>query len=80
METRPTELGDGIHQLTTHMYMAVGVEDSGRVFPDATSKPIHPLRSPKRSTGSFGAPGVPIISLHGLRDTHGSLLIKPACR
>lgn len=54
----------------------VGVESAGWVFTDADGDPVHP-HSISQAFGRIARrAGVPVIRLHEVRHTHGTLLIK----
>jgi len=55
---------------------AVGVEDSDQMFTGASGEPVHPHAVSQAFERIVRRAGLPIISLHGLRHTHGSLLIE----
>ncbi|MFN2505793.1 MAG: tyrosine-type recombinase/integrase [Acidimicrobiales bacterium] len=55
---------------------AVGIDNDGWVFTDGDAKPIHPHALSQTFERIARRAGVPVIRLHDLRHTHGSLLIK----
>ncbi|MCA1696420.1 MAG: site-specific integrase [Actinobacteria bacterium] len=55
---------------------AVGIDDEGWVFTDGDAQPIHPHALSQTFERIARRPGVPVIRLHDLRHTHGTLLIK----
>jgi integrase len=57
-------------------YDAVGIADPGWVFTEPEGRPVHPHAISQAFTRISSRAGVPVIRLHDLRRTHGSLLIK----
>ena len=58
-------------------FAAVGLEhDGGWVFTDSDGEPVHPHALSQAFERVARRAGVPVIRLHDLRHTHGSLLIK----
>lgn len=55
---------------------AVGMDDSDQMFTSASGEPVHPHAISQSFDRIVRRASVPIISLHGLRHTHGSLLIE----
>ncbi|MCZ7537191.1 MAG: site-specific integrase [Acidimicrobiia bacterium] len=55
---------------------AVGIENTRRMFTDASGGPVHPHAISQSFDRIVRRAGVPVIPLHGLRHTHGSLLIE----
>ncbi len=55
---------------------AVGIEDCDQMFTGASGEPVHPHAISQAFERIVRRAGVPIISLHGLRHTHGSLLVE----
>jgi integrase len=55
---------------------AVGLQSDGWVFTDGDGDPIHPHALSQAFERIARRAGVPVIRLHDLRHTHGSLLIK----
>ncbi len=55
---------------------ATGVELDGWVFTDGDGQPIHPHAVTPAFERIARRAGVPVIRLHELRHTHGTLLIK----
>jgi len=55
---------------------AVGIDDDGWVFTDGDGQPIHPHALSQVFERIARRAGVPVIRLHDLRHTHGTLLIK----
>ena len=66
----------GWRALQTAERRAVGREDSDQMFTAASGEPIHPHAMSQTFDRIVRRAGVPIISLHELRHTHGSLLIE----
>jgi integrase len=73
--TTLTVLG-GWRALQAAEYDAVGIDDSGWIFADAEGRPIHPHALSQAFERIARRAGVPVIRLHDLRHTHGTLLIK----
>jgi integrase len=57
-------------------YDAIGIEDPGWVFTSTEGRPVHPHAISQSFARIARRAGIPVIRLHGLRHTHGSLLIK----
>jgi integrase len=57
-------------------YAAVGIDDEGWVFTDADGQPVHPHAISQAFERIARRARVPVIRLHDLRHTHGTLLIK----
>jgi integrase len=57
-------------------FAAVGLQSDGWVFTDGDGEPIHPHAFSQAFERVARRAGVPVIRLHDLRHTHGSLLIK----
>jgi integrase len=57
-------------------FAAVGIDDDGWVFTDGDGQPIHPHALSQTFERIARRGGVPVIRLHDLRHTHGTLLIK----
>jgi integrase len=57
-------------------YDAVGIDDPGWVFADAEGRQVHPHALSQTFERIVRRAGVPVIRLHDLRHTHGTLLIK----
>lgn len=55
---------------------AVGIQPTGWVFGDAAGHPVHPHSISQTFERITARAGVPMIRLHDLRHTHGTLLIK----
>ena len=55
---------------------AVGIDSAGWMFTDGTGQPIHPHAISQAFERIARRAGVPVIRLHDLRHTHGTLLIK----
>jgi integrase len=72
-----TTLSDiaGSRALQTAEYAAVGVEDPGWMFTTASGKPVHPHAISQTFGRIVRHASVPVIRLHDLRHTHGTLLI-----
>ena len=66
----------GWRALQAAEYDAVGIDDPGWVFADAEGRPIHPHAISQAFERIARRAGVPVIRLHDLRHTHGTLLIK----
>ena len=66
----------GWRALQAAEYDAVGIDDPGWVFADAEGRPIHPHAISQTFERIARRAGVPVIRLHDLRHTHGTLLIK----
>jgi integrase len=66
----------GWRALQAAEYDAVGVRAPGWVFADAEGRPIHPHAISQAFERIARRAGVPVIRLHDLRHTHGTLLIK----
>ena len=80
---RPIDLGAttlallaGWRAHQTAEFAAVGVDDAGWVFADGDGEPIHPHALSQAFERITRRAGVPVIRLHDLRHTHGTLLIK----
>ena len=67
----------GWRALQAAEYDAVGIDDPGWVFADAEGRPIHPHALSQTFERIARRAGVPVIRLHDLRHTHGTLLITP---
>jgi integrase len=57
-------------------YAAVGVADPGWMFADAYGEPVHPHAISQAFERIARRSGSPVIRLHDVRHTHGTLLIK----
>lgn len=57
-------------------FAAVGIDDDGWVYTDCDGGPIHPHALSQTFERIARRAGVPVIRLHDLRHTHGTLLIK----
>lgn len=66
----------GWHAFQSAERRAVGIEDSDQMFTAASGEPVHPNATSQAFDRIVRRAGVPIISLHGLRHTHGSLLVE----
>ena len=55
---------------------ACGIDDDGWVYTDCDGGPIHPHALSQTFERIVRRAGVPVIRLHDLRHTHGTLLIK----
>jgi len=66
----------GWHAFQSAERRAVGIEDSDQMFTAASGEPVHPHATSQAFDRIVRRAGVPIISLHGLRHTHGSLLVE----
>jgi integrase len=66
----------GWRALQAAEYDAVGINDPGWVFADAEGRRIHPHAISQAFERIARRAGVPVIRLHDLRHTHGTLLIK----
>jgi integrase len=66
----------GWRTLQTAEYDAIGIHDPGWVFADAEGRPVHPHAVSQTFERIARRAGVPVIRLHDLRHTHGTLLIK----
>lgn len=66
----------GWRALQAAEFDAVGINDPGWVFADAEGRPIHPHALSQAFERIARRAGVPVIRLHDLRHTHGTLLIK----
>lgn len=66
----------GWRALQAAEYDAVGTEDPGWVFADSEGHQIHPHTISQAFERLARRAGVPVIRLHDLRHTHGTLLIK----
>ena len=75
--TPPSRCSTGWRAFQAAEYAAVGIERR-RVGVHRRRRPTHPppRRVTRRSSGSPADAGVPVIRLHDLRHTHGTLLIK----
>jgi integrase len=60
----------------TAEFAAVGIYDTGWVFTDGDGQPLHPHALSQAFERIARRAGVPVIPLHDLRHTHGTLLIK----
>lgn len=65
----------GWRAMQTAEYAAVGVDDPHLMFATATGQPVHPHAISQTFTRIARRAGVPVIRLHDLRHTHGTLLI-----
>lgn len=65
----------GWRALQSAEYAAVGVEDPGWMFTTAAGKPVHPHAISQTFGRIVRRADVPVIRLHDLRHTHGTLLI-----
>jgi integrase len=61
-------------QRTEHT--AAGIDTAGWIFTDGDGQPIHPHAISQAFERIAHRAGVPVIRLHDLRHTHGTLLIK----
>jgi len=66
----------GWKALQTAERAAVGIDDDGWVFTDGDGQSIHPHALSQVFERVARRAGVPVIRLHDLRHTHGTLLIK----
>lgn len=66
----------GWRALQAAEFDAVGINDPGWVFADAEGRPIHPHALSQAFERIARRAGVPVIRLHDLGHTHGTLLIK----
>lgn len=66
----------GWKALQTAELAAVGIDDDGWVFTDGDGQSIHPHALSQVFERIARRAGVPVIRLHDLRHTHGTLLIK----
>ncbi len=57
-------------------YAAVGVNNPGWMFADADGQPVHPHAISQAFERIARRSGSPVIRLHDVRHTHGTLLIK----
>ena len=55
---------------------AAGIDTAGWIFTDGSGEPIHPHAISQAFERIARRAGVPVIRLHDLRHTHGTLLIK----
>jgi integrase len=55
---------------------AAGIDTAGWIFTDGAGQPIHPHAISQAFERIAYRAGVPVIRLHDLRHTHGTLLIK----
>ncbi len=55
---------------------AAGIQAKGWMFTDGTGEPIHPHAVSQTFERIARRAGVPVMRLHGLRHTHGTLLIS----
>jgi integrase len=55
---------------------AAGIDNAGWMFTDGNGEPIHPHAISQTFERIARRAGVPVIRLHDLRHTHGTLLIK----
>jgi len=78
IELDPTTIAvlRGWQALQAAEYDAVGIDDPGWVFASADGRPIHPHALSQAFERIARRAGVPVIRLHDLRHTHGTLLIK----
>lgn len=65
----------GWRALQAAEYAAIGVDDPGWMFTTATGQPVHPHSISQTFDRIVRRAPVPVIRLHDLRHTHGSLLI-----
>lgn len=65
----------GWRALQAAEYTAIGVDDPGWMFTTATGEPVHPHSISQTFDRIVRRAPVPVIRLHDLRHTHGSLLI-----
>ncbi|HTO01709.1 MAG TPA: site-specific integrase [Microthrixaceae bacterium] len=65
----------GWRALQSAEYAAVGVNDPGWMFTTATGERVHPHSISQTFDRTVRRAPVPVIRLHDLRHTHGSLLI-----
>ncbi len=65
----------GWRALQAAEYAAIGVADPGWMFTTATGEPVHPHSISQTFDRIVRRAPVPVIRLHDLRHTHGSLLI-----
>lgn len=80
---RPIALDDttltvlaGWKTLRAAEFAAVGVDSNGWVFTDGDGEPVHPHALSQTFERIARRASVPVIRLHDLRHTHGTLLIK----
>lgn len=66
----------GWKALQTAEFAAVGIDGDGWVFTDGDGDPIHPHALSQTFERIVRRAGVPVVRLHDLRHTHGTLLIK----
>ena len=66
----------GWRALQAAEYDAIGIDDPGWVFTDTEGRPVHPHAISQAFERIARRAGVPVIRLHDLRHTHGTLLIK----
>jgi integrase len=57
-------------------FAAIGIGSDGWVFTDGDGEPVHPHALSQAFGRIARRAGVPVIRLHDLRHTHGTLLIK----
>ena len=74
----PTTLDvlDGWRSLQAATYHASGIDDPGIMFADPAGQPVHPHALSQAFDRIVRRADVPIICLHELRHTHGTLLIE----
>ena len=66
----------GWKSLQAASHTAVGIHDDGWLFTDGDGQPVHPHCLSQTFERIVRRAGVPVIRLHDLRHTHGTLLIK----
>jgi integrase len=66
----------GWQALQSAEFAAVGIDDHGWIFTDPDGHPVHPHAISQAFERIARRAGVPVIRLHDLRHTHGTLLIK----
>jgi integrase len=66
---------NGWRALQSAEYAALGIDDPGWMFTTAVGRPVHPHAISQAFERIARRAGVPVIRLHDLRHTHGTLLI-----
>jgi integrase len=65
----------GWRAMQTAEHTAVGIEDTGQMFTTAAGEPVHPHSLSQTFDRVVRRAPVPVIRLHDLRHTHGTILI-----
>lgn len=76
LDATTLEVLHGWRALQSATYQATGTDDPGTMFTDASGQPIHPHAVSQAFDRIVRRADVPIICLHELRHTHGTLLIE----